>query len=127
MASKQFLSQSWLRAGCACLALAMVSAGCLGRGLTARPRPAVAPEPGHVAPVPTQFGPAPAKIVSVNSELGFVVIDFSGRVMPPVGTRLSVYRGDKNIGAVRITEPVRAMLATADIVQGEVRVGDEAR
>jgi hypothetical protein len=80
-----------------------------------------------VAPTPAQFGPAPAKIALVNSELQFVVIDFSSRVMPPVGTRLNVYRGDKNIGVVRITEPVRARLATADIVEGEIRVGDEAR
>ncbi len=107
--------------------LAAVTVGCLGRGTTAPARPAVAPQTGHVTPTPSQFGPAPAKIVSVNPELRFVVIDFSSRVMPPVGTRLNVYRGDKNIGAVRITEPVRARLATADILQGEVHVGDEAR
>ena len=47
--------------------------------------------------------------------------------MPPVGTRLSVYRDGKNIGAAQTTEPVRAHLTTADVVQGEIRVGDEAR
>ena len=90
-------------------------------------RPPVVNQTGPVTPTPSQFGPAPAKIVLVNPELAFVVIDFSSRVMPPVGTRLNVYRGDKYIGAVRITEPERARLATADILQGEVRVGDEAR
>ena len=72
-------------------------------------------------------GAAAAKIVSVNSDLGFVVVDFASRTVPTVGTRVSVYRGDKRIGAVRITEPVHSPLATADIVEGEVRVGDEAR
>lgn len=126
-AAKQSPPQSSLRAAFACLVLAVIVAGCLGRGPTTPSRPAVEPESRRMAPAPSQFGPAPAKIVSVNPELGFVVVDFSARVMPPVGTRLNVYRGDKNIGAVRITEPVRSRLATADIVQGEVRVGDEAR
>jgi hypothetical protein len=124
---KQFSFTSWLRVAAACLMLAVVSAGCLGRGTNASSRPVVQPQPGPMEPAPSQFGPGPAKIVSVNPELRFVVIDFSSRVMPAVGTRLNVYRGDKNIGAVQITEPVRARLATADIVQGEMRVGDAAR
>jgi hypothetical protein len=80
-----------------------------------------------MAPAASQFGPAPAKVISVNSAMGFVVIDFSSRMMPPAGTRLNVYRGDKNIGAVRITDPVRSRLATADIIEGEIHSGDEAR
>ena len=123
-ADRQF--SFWLRAAAASFILAAV-AGCLGRGLSVSPRHAIQPQPGSVTPAPAQFGPGPAKVVSVNSELRFVVIDFSSRVMPPVGARLNVYRGDKNIGAVQITEPVRARLATADVVQGEVHVGDEAR
>jgi hypothetical protein len=63
----------------------------------------------------------------MNPEHGFVVIDFSSRVVPAVGTRVNAYRNGKRVGAVRITEPVRGQLATADIVEGEVRVGDEAR
>jgi hypothetical protein len=124
-ADRQF--SFWLRAAAACLMLAAV-AGCFGgRGTSAPSRPVTQLQPEQVEPAPSQFGPRPAKIVSVNPELQFVVIDFSSRVMPPVGTRLNVYRGDKSIGAVQITEPVRARLATADIVRGEVRVGDEAR
>ncbi len=68
-----------------------------------------------------------ARIVSLNSEHEFVVIDFMSRMVPAVGTRVNVYRNGKRVGAVRITEPVRAQLATADIVEGEVHVGDEAR
>ncbi len=75
----------------------------------------------------TQGGPRIARIVSVNSEHGFVVMEFTSRTMPAIGTRVAVYRNGKPVGAVRITEPARAPLATADIVEGEVRVGDEAR
>ena len=122
-ADRQFLFSSWLRVGCACLVLGAITAGC---ATTAPRRSADGAEADHAAPGPAQFGPAPVKIVSVNPEFQFVVIDFSSRVMPPVGTRLNVYRGDKNVGMVRITEPVRARLATADILQGEIHVGDEA-
>jgi len=72
-------------------------------------------------------GTTGVRIVSLNSEHGFVVIDFTSRVVPAVGTRVDVYRNGKWVGVVRITEPVRAQFATADIMEGEVHVGDEAR
>ena len=124
-ADKGFLF--WLHVGAACLALGVISAGCADTSRTNAARPVTRPQPSEMEPAPSQFGPGSARIVSVNPELRFVVIDFSSRVMPPVGTRLNVYRGDKNTGAVQITEPVRAQLATADILQGDVRIGDEAR
>jgi hypothetical protein len=99
--------------------------GCLGSGTPAPVRTATAPGGAHLEPSPVELG-AVARIASVNPEHGFVVIDFASQTVPPVGTRLNVYRGDKRVGAVRITEPVRAPLATADIVEGQVRVGDEA-
>jgi hypothetical protein len=100
----------------------MVLSGCLGTGSTA---PAGTPVGAHLEPSATESGVA--KVASVNTELGFAVVDFSTQTMPPVGTRVSIYRGDKRVGTVRITEPVHAPLATADVVDGEVRVGDEAR
>jgi len=103
--------------------------GCATSNPTMHPPRATAPQPtrAQTQPETAHFGPGPAKVVSVNPELRFVVIDFSSRVMPPIGARLSVFRGEKNVGTVQITEPVRARLATADILDGEVRVGDEAR
>ena len=76
---------------------------------------------------PTQFGPAPARIRSVDSQYKFVVIDFTSRVMPAVGTELTVYREGKRVGAVRVSEPVRAQFATGDVLDGDLLVGDEAR
>ena len=63
----------------------------------------------------------------MNSDLGFVVIDFTSHPLPALGTTVNVYRGDKKVGAVRITEPVHAPLATGDIVEGLLHTGDEAR
>jgi hypothetical protein len=76
---------------------------------------------------PAPLGPTVARIVSVSSEHQFVVLEFTSRMMPPIGTQVSVYRNGKPVGAVRITEPARPPLATADIVEGEVHVGDQAR
>jgi hypothetical protein len=101
---------------------AVVLSGCLGSGSTA---PAGTPVGARLEPSATETGVA--KVASVNTELGFAVVDFATQTMPPVGTRINVYRGDKRVGTVRITEPVHAPLATADVVDGEVRVGDEAR
>jgi hypothetical protein len=63
----------------------------------------------------------------VNAQHKFIVIDFTSHAMPLVGTELTVYRDGQRVGAVRITEPVRAPFATADIIEGELQVGDEAR
>jgi hypothetical protein len=103
------------------LAAALLS-GCLGSGTTA---PAGTPVGANLEPASSETGVA--KVASVNSELGFAVVDFAAQTMPPVGTRVNIYRGDKRVGTIRITEPVHAPLATADVVDGEVRVGDEAR
>ena len=99
----------------------VLGSGCVGSGATGPATHTAA----HIEPVPLETGGG--KIASVNSELGFVVVDFASQTMPALGTRLNVYRGNRRVGAVRITEPVRAPLATADIVEGEARMGDEAR
>ena len=117
---RQFLSPAIRCAMVMGLAAALLS-GCLGSGSTA---PAGTPTGARLEPSAPETGGA--RVASVNSELGFAVIDFAEQTMPPVGTRVNVYRGDKRVGTVRITEPVHAPLATADIVEGEVRVGDEA-
>ncbi|MEI8315263.1 MAG: hypothetical protein WCG79_07425 [Verrucomicrobiota bacterium] len=87
------------------------------------------------AKTPAATGPQPAaqvtasgaKITHLDAKLRFVVLDYRARVMPPIGTRLTVYRTGQSVGEVQITDPVRAGFATADILTGEIRVGDEAR
>jgi hypothetical protein len=100
-------------------AAAVLFTGCLGSTTPG-------PDESGVGPSPAQLGPPAARIVSLNSEHDFVVIDYTSHMIPDVGTTVSLYRNGKRVGAVRITEPVQAQFATADIVEGEVHVGDEA-
>ena len=101
--------------------------GGLGCAMTAPVRATAQSDSRHLEPPLPDLGTAAAKIVSLNSEHGFVVIDFTPQVAPAVGTLVNVYRNGKQVGVVRITEPVRGEFATADIVEGEVHVDDEAR
>jgi hypothetical protein len=118
--NRPFLSPAVRRIAAAGFAVAMLFTGCLGR-TTDRS------DNMNSGPTPAQMGPPAARIVSLNPEQNFVVIDFTSRIVPAVGTRVGIYRNGKQVGAAQITEPVRAQLATADIVEGEVHVGDEAR
>jgi len=85
------------------------------------------PKPDEAQVAPFQFGAAPARIASVSAQYRFVVVDFSSRSLPSLGTKLLVYRDGRRVGVIQITEPVRAQFATADILEGDLRVGDEAR
>jgi len=101
-----------------CVALIALSA-CASKRATNQP----ASPPGAT----TALGPVLARVSSINQEHRFVVLDFGARPLPATGTRLNVYRGDERIGAVELTGPVRGRFAVADILNGELRVGDEAR
>ena len=125
--NRQILSSAITRALVVGCAAAVVFSGCAGSGTAAPARTASTPAGSRTGPVPEELEGTPARIVSTNPDLGFVVIDFTSRPLPAVGEKVDVYRGEKKVGVVRITEPVRAPLATADIVEGEIRTGDEAR
>ena len=70
---------------------------------------------------------APAKITIVRSEEKFVVIDFSSRTMPALGTKLTAYRAGQKVGTVQLNGPARGRAAVADILAGDLNVGDEVR
>jgi len=89
-------------------------------------QPAPKPADNAVLP-PVQFGAAGAGITRVNENLKFVVVNFTGRVMPALGTKLNVYRGINRVGIIQLTPPTRPNYASADILAGNLRVGDEAR
>jgi hypothetical protein len=105
------------------LTLLLAGAGCAHQ--EPRPGAGLAHHPTPIPKATVVFTAAPAKIVSVNAEHNFVVIDFCSRSMPPIGTRLKVYRAGKRAGAVQLTEPVRARFATADVLAGEIHIDDE--
>ena len=106
------------------LLLVAVLAGCATKSAPTVPAP---------APVATSAKPATptfvsgAKITHVDAKLQFVVLDYRSRVLPLIGTRLTVFRAGQRVGEVQLTDPIRMGFATADIRTGELRVGDEAR
>jgi len=67
------------------------------------------------------------KVASVNSELRFVVLDFSVGDMPGINQRLGVYRAGQKVGQVKVTGPQSDTNIVADIIEGEAQVGDEVR
>lgn len=69
----------------------------------------------------------PATVTLINRDLRFVVVDFGDRPRPPLGTVIELIRDDQTVAKVRLTEPVRGRFVTADIVEGEPRVGDQVR
>ena len=127
--------------GAFCLSLLPLVAGCAAY----KPRSAIAsaPQPptsnftwktSETAPPkpPTEttltlVSLASARITIVRPEEKFVVIDFSSRTMPALGTTLTVYRTGQKIGVVQLNGPTRALAAVADIIDGEIQPGDEVR
>lgn len=67
------------------------------------------------------------KIVGVNTNLRFVVIDFYLSPLPQVGQLMSVYRKDAKVAEIKVSGPERNSKTVADIIVGEVQMGDEAR
>lgn len=63
----------------------------------------------------------------VNTSLHFVVMTFSPGEVPAIGNTLNVYRKGEKIGEVKVTGPQRDNNTVADIVTGELLVGDEVR
>ncbi|MDK3156731.1 hypothetical protein QPK87_09110 [Kamptonema cortianum] len=87
-----------------------------------------APQPGEKSPYhkPSEYLPI-GFVSTVNVVENFIVINFSSSVMPRVGDELKIYRAGRPVGSVRITEPLRPPLATADILAGEPQRGDAIR
>lgn len=85
-------------------------------------------EPKVVQPLPPPAKTA-AKVVMVKAEpeYRFVVIEFATTEIPSAGSLLTLYRGKDRVGSVKVTEPVRPPHVTADIVDGQPRVGDQVR
>ncbi len=92
------------------------------------------PKPG--SPTATQAPPAPAsglrpvievrgRVVMLNAQARFVVIDFGYGPAPQQEQRLGVYRGLDRVGTVRVTGTPRGTLYAADILEGEALVRDE--
>ena len=95
--------------------------------------PGLKAQPEVVKPVQPRFELASSvegKVVSVRSDLRYVVVDFSFSRLPVSGQIMGVYRGDDRVGEVRITRsPNQALKGAmvADIREGGIRLGDSVR
>ena len=67
------------------------------------------------------------KVVRTNERLNFVVLDFGLQGLPVVGQQFAIYRLGKKVGQVRVSGPAWDTYAVADIVEGQIWKGDEAK
>lgn len=94
--------------------------------------PSAAAQPATTSVKPVTEGKATpgqtsAKVVMVNKELKFVVLEFTTSAIPTPGSQMSLYRGADRVATVKATEPMKPPLVTADILDGDPRKGDEIR
>jgi len=67
------------------------------------------------------------KVLRVNTEGRFVVLNFPIGKLPFIGQRLNVYRRNLKVGEVKVTGPQREDNIVADISTGEAGIGDDVR
>jgi hypothetical protein len=106
------------------LSLAFATSGCslFGKHGTAA-KPAVATPQAIVTPDSS----LEAKVVSVNSVGRFVVLSFSAGQLPKPDETLFIYRAGLKVAQVKITGPQQENDIVADLVSGDVQVGDAVR
>lgn len=119
------------------LLCAAVGAGCAGtkssdahdpwRALKSA-TPAPARQPAAPRPIVTPSNTITARVMSVNVNGGFVVLNFPIGDVPGSGRRLSVYRGGLKVAEVKVGDlkPI-GFNVVADILAGECQVADEVR
>jgi hypothetical protein len=80
-----------------------------------------------VNPTITAITPVSGNVVYVNPISRYIVLDFYSSVLPQTDQRFNVYRRDLKVGEIKISRESRNHLIAADIMAGEVEVGDVAR
>jgi hypothetical protein len=66
-------------------------------------------------------------VTSVNEKLQFVVLTFPLGQLPPMDSRMNIFRKGAIVGEIKITGPQRDDNSVADIVFGGAQKGDEVR
>lgn len=91
-------------------------------------RPPTAPsEATNAVPATETVLPASGRVHSLNPGLRFLVADYTLGGMPPLHSRLGVYRNNEKIGEIRLSGPERNGFVAADILEGVLQIGDEIR
>lgn len=108
------------------LSCAILLAGCASNKSATAKQGQPKPVPGKPVVTP-DFRPV-GKVARVNLDGRFVVISFSPGDVPKPEERLNIYRNGLKVAEVKVDGRWQTGNNTvADIVQGDVQVGDEAR
>lgn len=67
------------------------------------------------------------KIALVNAQLRYVILDFGTARLPKSGQRFAIYRAAEKVGQIRTSNEASGTNVAADIILGELQVGDEVR
>ena len=85
------------------------------------------PSPSYAGEIVTPDGSLAGKVVAYDAVGRFVVINFPAGRLPPLQSRLFVYRAGLRIGELRVTGPQTDWNTVADLVSGEVQSADTVR
>jgi hypothetical protein len=107
-----------------CLALGtlLVLDGCATRNAGA----VFAPLPNEKVIVTAASGLA-GRIIKMNPEGRFVILNFPIGHLPALEQRMNVYRRGLKVGEVKITGPQMDDDIVGDVIDGEAQAGDEVR
>lgn len=75
----------------------------------------------------TPAGGMTGTVAHVNDIAKFVVLHYVVGKLPAQDQRLNVYRQGQKVGEVKVNGPQKDNNTVADIVAGEVKIGDEVR
>lgn len=107
------------------LGCAILLAGCASHKAVPKPAPA---KPAASKPVITPDFQPVGKVARVNPDGQFVILSFSPGDLPKTEARLNVYHNGLKAAVVKVDSKWQIGNDTAaDIVTGEVQVGDEVR
>lgn len=67
------------------------------------------------------------RVVTVNNAARFVVLNYPFGFLPSIDQRLNVYRLGQKVGQLKVSGPQQDTNTAADLITGEVQIGDEAR
>ncbi len=67
------------------------------------------------------------KVVKVNPEAHFAVLNFPIGRLPKLDQKLNVYRLGLKVGELKVGGPQRDDNIVADLVEGQAQIGDEVR
>jgi hypothetical protein len=114
-----------MRSACLVLAAIALLVGCASKA--GKTTPARNTTGGTNAPITKPSSLLVGRVDSVNVKGRYVIISFPIGALPVIGLPVDAYREGLKVAELKITPPQQNNLTAADIVAGEVRVGDEVR